>query len=256
VDLGLRDRTYLVTGGSTGLGFATARCLVDEGANVVLVARDEQGLERSVAQLGDRAAGLSGDLADPDLPPAAVRQAIDSFGRLDGALVSVGGPPPGTVLTTRDDEWSQAFATVFLGTIRMLRAACEGIRASGTQSSAALAVVLSTSAVEVFPGLSTSNGLRPGLGMLVKDLADEVGPEGIRVNGLLPGRIATERLARLDEATGNPQAARQRAEAAIPLRRYGRPEEFGTVAAFVLSPAAAYLTGTLLRVDGGSTRSL
>ena len=256
MDLGLRDRTYIVTGGSTGLGFATARCLVAEGANVVLVARDEQALERSVAQLGDRAAGLSGDLADPELPPTAVRRAIDSFGRLDGALVSVGGPPPGTVMTTQDDQWSQAFATVFLGTIRMLRAACEGIRASGTQGSAALAVVLSTSAVEVFPGLSTSNGLRPGLGMLVKDLADEVGPEGIRVNGLLPGRIATERLARLDEGTGDPQAARQRAEAAIPLRRYGRPEEFGAVAAFVLSPAAAYLTGTLLRVDGGSTRSL
>lgn len=256
MDLGLRDRTYVVTGGSTGLGFATARCLVDEGANVVIVARDEQTLGRSVEELGDRARGVAGDLADPDLPSAAVEQAIGSFTRLDGALVSVGGPPPGSVLTTRDDQWSQAFDTVFLGTVRMLRESCEGIRSSGTQESASLAVVLSTSAVEVFPGLSTSNGLRPGLAMLVKDLADEVGPEGIRVNGLLPGRIATGRLARLDEATGDARAARARAEATIPLRRYGKPEEFGRIAAFVLSPASGYLTGTLLRVDGGSTRSL
>jgi 3-oxoacyl-[acyl-carrier protein] reductase len=114
--------------------------------------------------------------------------------------------------------------------------------------------VLSTSAVEVFTGLSTSNGLRPGLAMLVKDLADEVGPSGIRVNGLLPGRIATARIAKLDAASGDPTAARELASAAIPLRRYGKPEEFGRVAAFVLSPAASYMTGTLITVDGGVTR--
>ncbi len=90
--------------------------------------------------------------------------------------------------------------------------------------------------------------------MLVKDLADEVGPSGIRVNGLLPGRIATDRLAALDEATGDADASRARASASIPLRRYGDPAEFGRVAAFVLSPAASYLTGGLVRVDGGSTR--
>lgn len=256
MDLGLRQATYIVTGGSTGLGFATARCLVAEGANVVLVARGEERLTQAVDQLGGHAAGVVGDLADPTLPATVVRYALDRFGSLHGALVSVGGPPAGSVLSTTDEQWSLAIQTVFLGTIRMLRAACDGIRASGTQETAALAVVLSSSAVEVFPGLTTSNGLRPGLGMLVKDLADEVGPEGIRVNGLLPGRIATDRLAHLDEATGDAQGARDRASALIPLRRYGRPQEFGSVAAFLLSPAAAYVTGTLVRVDGGSTRSL
>ena len=255
MDLGLRDRTYIVSGGSTGLGRATAEVLVAEGANVVIIARRRDAVDEAVAQLGDRARGMTADLADPDVAASSVSFAIDQFGRLDGALISVGGPPAGSVMSTTDEMWQSAFSTVFLGSLRIAREACRGIRASGVDGGS-LAFVLSTSAVEVFPGLTTSNGLRPGLGMLVKDLADEVGPEGIRANGLLPGRIATARLASLDEATGDPTAARARAGAAIPLRRYGEPEEFGRAAAFVLSPAASYMTGSLLRVDGGVTRSL
>ena len=255
MDLDLQDRTYIVSGGSTGLGRATAEILVAEGANVVVIARRPDAVEEAVTQLGDRARGMSADLADPEAAASSVSFAIDNFGRLDGALISVGGPPAGSVMSTTDETWQSAFATVFLGSLRMARETCSGIRASGVVGGS-LAFVLSTSAVEVFPGLTTSNGLRPGLGMLVKDLADEVGPEGIRVNGLLPGRISTARLASLDGATGDPAAARARASAAIPLRRYGEPEEFGRAAAFVLSPAASYMTGSLVRVDGGVTRSL
>ena len=255
MDLGLQDRTYIVSGGSTGLGRATAEILVAEGAHVVVIARRPDAVEEAVIHLGDRARGMSADLADPQAAASSVSFAIDQFGRLDGALISVGGPPAGSVMSTTDETWQSAFSTVFLGSLRMARETCSGIRASGVVGGS-LAFVLSTSAVEVFPGLTTSNGLRPGLGMLVKDLADEVGPEGIRVNGLLPGRIATARLASLDEATGDPAAARARASAAIPLRRYGEPEEFGRAAAFVLSPAASYMTGSLVRVDGGVTRSL
>ena len=255
MDLDLQDRTYIVSGGSTGLGRATAEILVAEGANVVVIARRPDAVEEAVTQLGDRARGMSADLADPEAAASSVSFAIDNFGRLDGALISVGGPPAGSVMSTTDETWQSAFSTVFLGSLRMARETCSGIRASGVIGGS-LAFVLSTSAVEVFPGLTTSNGLRPGLGMLVKDLADEVGPEGIRVNGLLPGRIATARLASLDGATGDPAAARARASAAIPLRRYGEPEEFGRAAAFVLSPAASYMTGSLVRVDGGVTRSL
>lgn len=255
MDLGLEGRTFIVSGGSTGLGFATASALVSEGARVLLVARDASRIDSAVRSLGRAASGLPGDLADPLLADLAVERARQEFGRLDGALVSVGGPPPGSVLTTTDDQWATAFSTVFLGTLRLMRAVCREL-SSSPDASGSLAVVLSTSAVEVFPGLSTSNGLRPGLGMLVKDLADEMGPRGTRVNGLLPGRIATDRLARLDEATGDPASARLRAEATIPLRRYGSPEEFGRVAAFVLSPAASYITGSLIRVDGGVTRSI
>ena len=116
--------------------------------------------------------------------------------------------------------------------------------------------VLSSSAKEIFPGLSTSNGLRPGLAMMVKDFADELGARGIRVNGLLPGRIATDRMFALDARYGAPDMVRRRNEATIPLGRYGEPEEFGRVAAFLLSPAASYLSGALLHVDGGSSRAL
>ncbi len=254
MDLGLDGRVYVVSGGSRGLGLATARILVAEGARVTLVARDADTLGAAGALLGASAATLRADLADPRAATEAVELAISRFGRLDGGLISVGGPPAGSVLTTTDEQWRAAFDSVFLGSVRLARTVCEGISRTGMARTGSIAWILSTSAVEVFTGLTTSNGLRPGLAMLVKDLSDEVGPSGIRVNGLLPGRIATDRLESLDAATGDPTEARARASAGIPLRRYGEPEEFGRVAAFVLSPAASYVTGTLIRVDGGSTR--
>jgi 3-oxoacyl-[acyl-carrier protein] reductase len=256
MDLGLSGRVYVVTGASRGLGLATARVLVDEGARVVMVARGEADLTTAVTELGDAAVGLPADLADPRTAADAVELAMNRFGQVDGGLVSVGGPPAGTPLTTTDDQWRAAFDSVFLGSLRFVRVLCEAISASGCAATGAIAWVLSTSAVEVFPGLTTSNGLRPGLAMLVKDLADEVGPLGIRVNGLLPGRIATDRTAEIDAATGNAEAAQAAGRQRIPRRRYGEPEEFGRVAAFVLSPASSYLTGGLVRVDGGATRSL
>jgi 3-oxoacyl-[acyl-carrier protein] reductase len=255
VDLGLAGRAYVVSGGSRGLGRATAEALVAEGASVVVLARDPAAVDAAVADLGPAAVGLAADLADPDTGQRSVELARSAFGRVDGGLISVGGPPPGSVLTTTDEQWRTAFESVFLGSVRLARALCDAMLLD-RRGDGALAWVLSTSAVEVFPGLTTSNGLRPGLAMLVKDLADEVGPAGIRVNGLLPGRIATDRLAALDASTGDAEGARARASAGIPLRRYGDPAEFGRVAAFVLSPAASYLTGGLVRVDGGSTRSL
>ena len=254
MDLGINGRVYVVTGGSKGLGFATADALVQEGARVILVARDRVALDSAVARLGSAAFGFPGDLADEPVAAAAVAAAVEQFGRVDGGLISVGGPPAGTPMTTSDEQWRAAFESVFLGGVRMARALCAGIEAAGDPPTGAIALVLSTSAVEVFTGLTTSNGLRPGLAMLVTDLADEVGPIGIRVNGLLPGRIATERLGALDEATGDAEAARERASQRIPLRRYGEPAEFGRTAAFLLSPAASYVSGSLVRVDGGATR--
>jgi 3-oxoacyl-[acyl-carrier protein] reductase len=157
------------------------------------------------------------------------------------------------VLLTSDADWRASFESVFLGALRVSRAVIDGILVSGSDAGS-LAWVLSTSARETITGLSISNGLRPGLAMLVTDLADEIGPKGVRVNGLLPGRIATDRVAALDAASGDAPAARARATARIPLGRYGTPEEFAAVAAFVLSPAAAFVTGSLLTVDGGATR--
>ena len=253
MDLGLTDRAYVVSAASGGLGRATAEQLVAEGARVVLVARRAAVLEQAVDALGaDRAVAVAADLAEPGTADAACARALEAFGRLDGALISVGGPPAGSVLGTSEDQWRSAFDSVFLAGLRL----ADAVVRHGTAADLAIACVLSTSVKAPIPGLAASNGLRPGLAMLVKQLADELGPDGTRVVGLLPGRVETERVQHLDSLADDPAAARSRAEAAIPLRRSGRPEEFGRVAVFLLSPAASYLTGSMFAVDGGALRSL
>lgn len=250
MDLGLRDRVYLVTGGSTGLGFATAAALVADGARVVLSARDPAKLVRAAQQLGpDLVHAVPTDNADPAGPVRLISAARETFGRLDGALISVGGPPPGPAVQTTEEAWRAAFETVFLGTVRLAVAVGTELGQGGS-----IALVLSSSVRSPIGSLAISNGLRPGLAGFAKTLADELGPAGVRVNGLLPGRIDTDRVRQLDARGGD--QARFRSEQAIPLRRYGTPAEFGRVAAFVLSPAAGYLTGTMIPVDGGMLRAI
>jgi 3-oxoacyl-[acyl-carrier protein] reductase len=251
MDLGLADRTYLLTGASGGLGLATARALVADGANVVISSRTQESVDRAVAELGPRAVGIAVDNADATAPAQLIAAAQTTFGKVDGILISVGGPPAGPILDRTEEEWRLSFESVFLGAIRLALAVAEELDEGGS-----IAFVLSTSAKAPIPGLAISNGLRPGLAMAAKNLADELGPRGIRVNALLPGRISTERVQHLDAQSGDPEAARAAAEATIPLGRYGEPEEFGRAAAFLLSPAASFLTGIMLPVDGGLTRSL
>jgi 3-oxoacyl-[acyl-carrier protein] reductase len=247
VDLGLTNRVYVVTGGSRGLGYATAAALVADGAKVVVSSRSGDAVASAVNRLGDNARGVVADNADPDAAAELVATAVAEFGRLDGALVSVGGPPATAALEASDDQWREAFESVFLGAVRVARAVLPHLVADG-----AIALVLSTSSKSPISGLAISNGLRPGLAMWAKQLSDEVGPQGIRVVGLLPGRVLTDRTR---ELAPDPEA-RERLSSAIPLRRYAAPEEFGRVAAFVLSPAASYLTGCVIPVDGGAMRLL
>ena len=251
MDLELTDRVFVVTGGARGLGRATADCLVAEGARVVLSGRSEESLAAAAEQLGDAVTTVVADNADPATPGRLVAAAQDAWSRLDGALISVGGPPKGPVTDITDDQWSAAFASVFLGAVRLSREIGTALPSGGS-----LALVLSSSVRTPLPEMAVSNGLRPGLAMVAKTLADELGPQGVRVNGLLPGRIATERVAELDASTGDADAARAAAERTIPMGRYGEPEEFGRVATFVLSPAASFLTGVMLPVDGGLLRAL
>jgi 3-oxoacyl-[acyl-carrier protein] reductase len=251
MDLDLGERVYVVTGGARGLGRATADCLVAEGARVVLSGRHQDTLDAAAAELGENARAVVADNADPEAPARLLAAAQDTWGRVDGALVSVGGPPRGPVTEMTDEQWTEAFGSVFLGAVRLCREIGQALPRGGS-----LGLVLSTSVRAPLADMAISNGLRPGLAMVAKTLADELGPRGVRVNGLLPGRIATDRVAELDAATGDADAARAANERAIPLGRYGEPEEFGRVAAFLLSPAASFLTGVMVPVDGGLLRAL
>ncbi len=251
MDLGLTDRVFIVTGGARGLGRATADLLVAEGARVVLSGRSQESLDAAVAELGDGAIARVGDNADPETAERLVGAALDRWGHLDGALISVGGPPTGTVMDTPDEAWTSSFESVFVGGLRVARAVARAIDGPGS-----IAFVLSSSVKAPIPNLAVSNGLRPGLAMAAKTLADELGPREIRVNGLLPGRVGTERVDELDAASGDAEASRAKAIAGIPLGRYGRPEEFGAAAAFLLSPASSFISGTMLPVDGGMLRGL
>jgi 3-oxoacyl-[acyl-carrier protein] reductase len=247
MDLQLTGKVFLVTGGTRGLGFATAQTLVAEGAHVVVAARSADAVASVAASLG--CTGVAADLGDPAAAGQLVSAGLEAYGRLDGALISVGGPPAGPALGLTDAQWQGAFDSVFLGAVRLCRAVVDALPPEG----GSLALVLSTSVKSPVGGLAASNGLRPGLGMLAKTMADELGPRGIRVNGLLPGRLATDRLRELD---GPDPAVRERNEQGIPLRRYGEPAEFGRVAAFLLSPAASYISGAMVPVDGGALRAL
>ncbi|MCD9142341.1 SDR family oxidoreductase [Streptomyces albireticuli] len=247
MDLGLKDRVYVLTGASRGLGNAAARELVADGAKVVLSGRDEKSVTAAAEELGERAVGVAADNADPEVAARLIATARERFGRFDGVLVSVGGPPPGSAADNTDEQWRAAFDSVFLGAVRMARTAAAELSEGGV-----IGFVLSGSVHEPIPGLTVSNGLRPGLAGFAKSLSVELGPRGIRVVGLLPARIDTDRVRELDALSGDADAARARHSAEIPLRRYGTPGEFGRAAAFLLSPAASYLTGLMLPVDGGA----
>ncbi|MGC5567438.1 SDR family oxidoreductase [Streptomyces sp. FR-108] len=247
MDLGLNDRVYVVTGATRGLGNASARELVGDGAKVIVSGRDEKTAAEAAAALGPNARGVAVDNADPSAPARLIAAARERFGGFDGILISVGGPPPGFVADTTDEQWQAAFESVFLGAVRLARAAAAELGEGGV-----IGFVLSGSVHEPIAGLTISNGLRPGLAGFAKSLADELGPRGIRVVGVLPARIDTDRVRELDSYSADPEATRAANEARIPLRRYGRPEEFGRTAAFLLSPAASYLTGVMVPVDGGA----
>ena len=247
MELGLEGRVYVVTGGTKGLGRATAEALVADGARVVVSSRSQESVDAALAALGDNARGLAADNADPATAEAVVQLALETWGRLDGALISVGGPPGTNPPEATDEQWRDAFESVMLGAIRAARTVVGHLGEGGP-----IGLVLSTSVKQPVGGIEISSGLRPGLAMWAKHLADEVGPKGIRVFSLMPGRILTDRMTSL-----MPNAEdRDRLAQTIPLRRMGDPEEFGRVAAFLLSPAASYLTGLAVPVDGGALRSL
>jgi len=262
MDLGLRGKIALVAGSSRGLGYGVARALAREGARVVLGSREVPALERAAANLrAETGADVSAaplDMADGASILRWVDQAVRTEGGLDLLVANAGGPPAGVFESFDDQAWQEAFETNLLGTVRLIRAALPALRARG---GGAILTITSLTAKEPAAQLVLSNVMRSGVASLAKTLSTRLAPEGIRVNNLMPGRIDTERIRTLDarraEAEGVPAAeVRRAAEKAIPLGRSGTIDEFGRAAAFLLSEAAAYLTGASLAVDGGALKSI
>jgi 3-oxoacyl-[acyl-carrier protein] reductase len=250
VELGLNNKSFVVGGASSGLGRAVAEQLVAEGARVLLVARSEDALQEAAQELGEQAHPCPADVSQPSGVDEVAATALDRFGTLDGVLVNAGGPPFGPALELTDEQWLDAFRLLIGGPVRLLRALIPQM-----SEGASVLFITSTSVREPIKGLDASNVLRPGVAALVKCLAKELGPR-IRVNSMAPGRIDTTRSRSLDEARAadsgvSVEEQRRKVSEGIPLGRYGEPVELGRAAAFVLSPAASYITGVSLQVDGG-----
>lgn len=250
----LTDRCYVVGGASRGLGRAIATELAGRGARVLLVARDQAALDAVAADLGtDRAQTCAVDLADRRAALRVDDIARATFGaRLDGVVVNTGGPAPGHALEVDDADWQGAFDMLIGGPLQLLRVLTPRMGAGG-----AILFVTSSSVRQPIAGLDTSNVLRPGVAALAKTLAIQLGPRGIRVNSIAPGRFDTDRVRQLDtlrsEAAGRPlEEVRAEVDARIPLGRPGDPAEFARAAAFLLSDAASYVSGVALGVDGAA----
>jgi 3-oxoacyl-[acyl-carrier protein] reductase len=260
MDLGLKGRVAMVAGASRGLGFAVAQCLAEEGAHVSLASRNvaavSSAAERISKATGAKTLGVAADVRSAEAIQQWHRQTVQQLGPVDLLVTNSGGPPPGTAGSFDDAGWQNAFELLLLSVIRAVRAVLPSMldRRRGS-----ILLLTSSSVKEPVANLALSNVIRPAVAALAKTLALEVAGQGVRVNHLIPGRIATDRLRELDEIESRRAAItveeqRRRVVSTIPLGRYGEPEEFARAATFLLSDSASYLTGATLQVDGGLIR--
>ena len=262
MDLGIAGRVALVTGGSAGLGYATASALAREGARIALNGRDRGRLDAAVAALradtGADVQGFPGDVSVRAEAESLVRSAADAMGAADILLCNAAGPAPGPFFQHSPDAWQEALDLNLLSAVNLTRAALPAMR---RRRWGRILCVASIAAKQPHGGLILSTAARAGVLGFAKALSDEVAPDGVTVNVLCPGLIATARLRSLAErraaqSGGSVDDAMRASAESIPMRRVGRPEEFGAVAAFLASEAAGYVTGTALSIDGGLHRSI
>jgi 3-oxoacyl-[acyl-carrier protein] reductase len=257
MDLGVKDKIAMVGGASRGLGFSVARVLAAEGARVSIASRSEAAVNDAARRIAEETGAdvlpVACDVARADAIERWHAETMRRFGGVDLLFTNSGGPPPGAFLNFDDAAWRQAFELLVMSVIRSIRLALPSMQARGGGS---ILVSTSSSVKEPIVNLTLSNVMRSSVSSLAKTLSLELAPQRIRVNQLIPGRIATDRLRELDEANaarGGISVEQQTARviATIPMGRYGDPDEFGRAAAFLLSDAASYITGATLQVDGG-----
>jgi 3-oxoacyl-[acyl-carrier protein] reductase len=258
MDLGLKGKVAMVGGGSRGLGFAVAKALAAEGALVSIASRDAHAVGDAAARLGSNVLATPVDVRSA---PAIQRWAdatIQKFGGVDLLFANAGGPPAGPALSFDDAAWQDAANLLLFSALRMIRAVVPSMTARG---GGAILVSTSSSVKEPIPNLGLSTVLRASVSALAKTLALELASSRIRVNQIVPGRLDTDRVRQLDEINGKKLGisaadAKAKSVAAIPFGRYGEPDEFGRVGAFLLSDAASYMTGATVQVDGGQIKSV
>ena len=260
MDLGLGGKVALVTAASRGLGRAVAQRLAQEGAHVTICARGEEQLLETAADIevaaGGQVLAVTADVSDPAAVEPLVQATVEHFGRIDILVINAGGPPPGQFLDLTVEDWEAAVNLTLMSGVRL----CYGVAPlMKKQGAGAILAMTSVTVKQPLPNLVLSNSLRLGVTGLVKTLADELAPFGVRVNGICPGWTRTDRVEQLlrdraDRHGSTPDEEAAKIAAAIPLGRMGTPEEFAAAAAFLVSPTASYITGVSLLVDGGMYR--
>jgi 3-oxoacyl-[acyl-carrier protein] reductase len=262
MDLGLKDKRAFIAASSRGLGFATALTLAREGCHVVINSRSEEGAKASAELIatatGTQAFGIAGDVSNASAAEVLIRTAVESFGGLDILITNGGGPPAGSFEIFDEEIWQKAVDTSFISHVRLIRAALPHLRKSDSPS---VLTITSYTVKQPAPNLILSNSVRAATLGLTKSLALELGKDGIRFNSILPGWMLTERVQHLMEfraenskTSVDEEIAKQIAE--IPLGRMGQPQEFANVAAFLVSPAASFVNGVAMSVDGGIVKGL